>query len=172
MISPSFKKNFMFITPNLVIWNALETHHENNNSEDKLNESRFLYLTIVEGAGSQHCWAVPFTVSGFMCYCREPMSLGSHPRNSLNLDVLEHLFSLPQMQLYFSWKFILLKIPAHTKKGTLILVPSISETQKVSTSLLLLNKKKQRDLMSVIQQYKASHGRQHLDIVLCTQSTI
>lgn len=28
----------------------------------------------------------------------------------------------------------LLKIPAHTKKGTLILVPPISETQKVSTS--------------------------------------
>lgn len=41
---------FMFITPNSVIRNTVESHHENNNRKDKLSESRFLYLTIMEGA--------------------------------------------------------------------------------------------------------------------------
>lgn len=41
---------FMFITLNLVIRNAVESHHENSNRKDKLNELRFLYLTIMEGA--------------------------------------------------------------------------------------------------------------------------
>lgn len=41
---------FMFITPNSVIRNTVESHHENNNRKDKLNESRFLYLTLMEGA--------------------------------------------------------------------------------------------------------------------------
>lgn len=40
----------MVTTPNLVIWNALETHRENNNSKNKLNESRFFYLIIMEEA--------------------------------------------------------------------------------------------------------------------------
>lgn len=44
------KNFFMFITPNLVIWNAVESRRENNSRKDKLNESRFLYLTIMEGA--------------------------------------------------------------------------------------------------------------------------
>lgn len=55
---------------------------------------------------------------------------------------LTSFFFTSNAALFFMEISALLKIPAHTKKGTLILVPSISETQNISTSPVLLNKTK------------------------------